>query len=368
MTSFKHGRKFANAFVMMAAVMSISACSGNYIISTNDGHMITTRVNPSEIKKPACSPIKMQTETYISCSSAMLKKWCKTLAYCCISSSAMAIGLNAEQGKNTSALDAEIGRSSGGLYLDSQWIKIRQMVCRLVRRVPVITRNRSGDADRWRESDLHRWQKGDNGVAFPVGGGEINLPADFAIYGEGYSAPEQLTNSVKNFVEANAGVSWSPLGPLVLKWATVTRVSTALRDLPPDNIVSGKYTSNSKYKTTDTDYSTSDANESQREILVKIACLKGWQQIERLFLHHLYAAQNADAGNALSNTKLHSSTSPTFYAMTSLQTLNEQRVIITVNNHFNGSRQAMILLNPYPSVKSMRIASDSADTAQNQHD
>lgn len=41
----------------------------------------------------------------------------------CVSSSAMAIGLNAEQGKNTSALDAEIGRSSGGLYLDSQWIK-----------------------------------------------------------------------------------------------------------------------------------------------------------------------------------------------------------------------------------------------------
>ena len=40
-----------------------------------------------------------------------------------VSSYAMAIGLNAEQGKNTSALDAEIGRSSGGLYLDSRWIK-----------------------------------------------------------------------------------------------------------------------------------------------------------------------------------------------------------------------------------------------------
>jgi len=56
----------------------------------------------------------------------------------------------------------------------------------------------------------------------------------------------------------------------------------ALRDLPPDNIVSGKYTSkDSKYKTTDTDYSTSDANESQREILVKDCMFKkGWQQIE----------------------------------------------------------------------------------------
>jgi len=56
----------------------------------------------------------------------------------------------------------------------------------------------------------------------------------------------------------------------------------ALRDLPPDNVVSGKYTSkDSKYKTTDTDYSTSDANESQREILVKDCMFKrGWQQIE----------------------------------------------------------------------------------------
>ncbi|THB82460.1 hypothetical protein E1N66_20860 [Pantoea allii] len=56
----------------------------------------------------------------------------------------------------------------------------------------------------------------------------------------------------------------------------------ALRDLPPDNVVSSKYTSkNNKDKTTDTDYSTSDANESQREILVKDCMFKkGWQQIE----------------------------------------------------------------------------------------
>ncbi|WP_442956166.1 hypothetical protein [Pantoea sp. AS142] len=56
----------------------------------------------------------------------------------------------------------------------------------------------------------------------------------------------------------------------------------ALRDLPPDNVVSSKYTSkDSKYKTTDTNYSISDANGSQREILVK-DCMykKGWQQIQ----------------------------------------------------------------------------------------
>lgn len=56
----------------------------------------------------------------------------------------------------------------------------------------------------------------------------------------------------------------------------------ALKDLPPDNQISGKYTSkDEKHKTTDTSYSTSDENESKREILVK-DCMysKGWTQIE----------------------------------------------------------------------------------------
>lgn len=56
----------------------------------------------------------------------------------------------------------------------------------------------------------------------------------------------------------------------------------ALRDLPPDNVISGKYTSqDKKHKSTDTSYSTSDANESKRYTLVK-DCMyrKGWKQIE----------------------------------------------------------------------------------------
>lgn len=56
----------------------------------------------------------------------------------------------------------------------------------------------------------------------------------------------------------------------------------ALRELPPENKITGKYTSKrEKHKTTDTSYSTSDENKNQRDILVK-DCMyrKGWTQIE----------------------------------------------------------------------------------------
>lgn len=59
----------------------------------------------------------------------------------------------------------------------------------------------------------------------------------------------------------------------------------ALKDLPPDNQITGEYVSkdekHKKHKTTDTSYSTSDENESKRDILVK-DCMyrKGWTQVE----------------------------------------------------------------------------------------
>lgn len=50
MTSFNCGRKFVFAVAMMASIMSITACSNNYVISTNDGHMITTHGKPARDK------------------------------------------------------------------------------------------------------------------------------------------------------------------------------------------------------------------------------------------------------------------------------------------------------------------------------
>ncbi len=42
-------------------------------------------------------------------------------------------------------------------------------------------------------------KKGDNGVAFPVGGGvNVALTDSIRVFGEGYVAPDGLNNSVKN--------------------------------------------------------------------------------------------------------------------------------------------------------------------------
>lgn len=131
----------------------------------------------------------------------------------------MAMGFTAEQGKNFTNLNAEMGKTSGGIYLESNWLKNTADGTQVAEAGtgynlalgPVML---SAGV----KAAYLGPKKGDNGVAFPVGGGvSVALPHDFAIYGEGYSAPEGLNNSVKNFVEASGGVSWSPVGPLTLK-------------------------------------------------------------------------------------------------------------------------------------------------------
>lgn len=64
--------------------------------------------------------------------------------------------------------------------------------------------------------------------------------------------------------------------------ATTECEAKSLRELPPDNVINGKRTSqDNKKKSTDTRYTTTDANSEQREILVKDCMLKkGWTQIE----------------------------------------------------------------------------------------
>ncbi|ROP62579.1 YfaZ precursor [Enterobacter sp. BIGb0383] len=135
------------------------------------------------------------------------------------SASSFAMGVTAEQGKNFTNLNAELGKDSSGVYLEGNWLKNTQDGIQLggagagynFALGPVMVN--AGAKATWLEP-----KKGDNGVAFPVGGGiSYALTDSLKLYGEGYSAPKSLTNSVKNYVEANGGISWTPITPVTLK-------------------------------------------------------------------------------------------------------------------------------------------------------
>lgn len=135
------------------------------------------------------------------------------------SGSSFAMGVTAEQGKNFTNLNAEMGKDSSGIYLEGNWMKNTQDGIQVggagagynLELGPVMVNAGA-------KATYLGPKKGDSGVAFPIGGGvSVALTDSVKLYGEGYSAPEGLTNSVKNYVEANAGVSWTPVTPVTLK-------------------------------------------------------------------------------------------------------------------------------------------------------
>ena len=136
-----------------------------------------------------------------------------------VSGSAMAMGFNIEQGKNFTNFSMETGKSSSGLYAESHWLKNTRDGVQTggigagynLEAGPVMLNAGA-------KAIYLGPKKGDNGVAFPVGGGvNVALTDSITVFGEGYVAPEGLNNSVKNYVEANGGVSWTPVKPVTLK-------------------------------------------------------------------------------------------------------------------------------------------------------
>lgn len=135
------------------------------------------------------------------------------------STSSFAMGVTVEQGKNFTNTNIEMGKTSSGVYLEGNWMKNTRDGIQL------------GGAGAGYNLELGPLmvnlgakamylgpKKGDSGVAFPIGGGiTYALTDSINVYGEGYSAPKSLANSVQNYAEANAGISWAPITPVILK-------------------------------------------------------------------------------------------------------------------------------------------------------
>lgn len=160
-----------------------------------------------------------------------------------VSGSALAMGGSLEQGKNFTNLNLEMGKSSSGLYAESNWLKNTDdgtqtggVGAGYNLEVGPVMLNAGAKAI------YIGPKKGDNGVAFPIGGGvSVALTDNIRVFGEGYAAPEGQNNSVKNYVEANGGVSWSPISLVTLK-VGYRHVSVDGKDGRPNHtLIDGAY-------------------------------------------------------------------------------------------------------------------------------
>lgn len=77
-TSLNSGKKFTPAIAMMASVMSVTACSGNYVIYTNDGHMITAQVKPARDKETGMISYKDSDANMHQLQQRDVKNLCKS--------------------------------------------------------------------------------------------------------------------------------------------------------------------------------------------------------------------------------------------------------------------------------------------------
>ncbi|MFI8417091.1 YfaZ family outer membrane protein [Serratia sp. NPDC078593] len=165
------------------------------------------------------------------------------LALILASSSAFAVGFTSEVGKSYTNFDLEMGKSSSGLYVQSNWTKNVKDGTQVGGAgvgynlgLGPLTLNVGAKA-------LYiNPKKGDNGVAFPIGGGiAYNVTDSIAVFGEGYSAPEGLNNSVKNYVEANGGVSWQPIPLLTVKAGYRYAAVDGKDGRPSSTLIDGPY-------------------------------------------------------------------------------------------------------------------------------
>lgn len=159
------------------------------------------------------------------------------------SGSALAMGASIEQGKNFTNLNIEMGKSTSGVYAESNWLKNTDDGTQ-TGGVGAGYNLEVGPAilNAGAKAIYLGPKKGDNGVAFPVGGGvSVALTDSINVFGEGYVAPNGLNNSVKNYVEANGGVSWTPIKPVTLK-VGYRHVSVDGKDGRPNHtLIDGAY-------------------------------------------------------------------------------------------------------------------------------
>jgi len=133
---------------------------------------------------------------------------------------AMAIDSGINTGKNFTDVTVGMGQESGGLYINGNWIKNNANGREKTGAEAGINMKAGAvDVKVGIQADYVKGASGDSeGVVFPVGVG-VNIPviSQVGIYGSMFTAPRQMSNTAKSYLDADAGVSWKPIDMITLK-------------------------------------------------------------------------------------------------------------------------------------------------------
>ncbi|AJI93691.1 yfaZ family protein [Yersinia ruckeri] len=146
-------------------------------------------------------------KTFIACAASLLF----------VAGSASAISITGEAGRHYTNLGFGMGTNTGGLTMSGNWARSdhdgEMAGFGLGFNLPIgsLMATIGGKGIYMAPED------GKNGGAIAVGGGlSYPITKSFALYGEGYVAPESMTSGMKSYTEANAGVRWNVLRPLTI--------------------------------------------------------------------------------------------------------------------------------------------------------
>lgn len=123
-------------------------------------------------------------------------------------------------GKNFTDVTVGMGQESEGIYINGNWIKNNENGREKTgAEAGLNMKAGSVDVNLGVQADYVKGAKGDSeGVVFPVGFGvKVPVVSQVGLYGSMYTAPRQLSNTAKSYLDADAGISWKPVDLVTLK-------------------------------------------------------------------------------------------------------------------------------------------------------
>ena len=133
---------------------------------------------------------------------------------------AMAMDAGVNTGKNFTDVIVGMGQESEGIYINGNWIKNNENGREKTgAEAGVNMKAGAVDVKVGIQADYVKGASGESeGVVFPVGVG-VNIPviSQVGLYGSMYTAPRQMSNTAKSYLDADAGVSWKPVDMVTLK-------------------------------------------------------------------------------------------------------------------------------------------------------